>query len=200
MHMGQETWQDPTYVKVPYLRVLASPAQGCNPEWCSCVMSGRGRASQCLGEHRHMGMCGPWHLSAQSLTWAAEEPLLTSTHKINQQHSISGWNTRLWGCRDSGIDQCRRSPGGYLQTSHPCQGGQPPRVAALQSPPPSKGNCSSWHRETLPTHSSSSGSSKQLLVFKAQQEWVWSWGAAVQNASQQEQALGAIHKFTVDNN
>lgn len=32
MHMGQETRQDLTYVEVPDLRVLTSPAQGCNPE------------------------------------------------------------------------------------------------------------------------------------------------------------------------
>lgn len=83
----------------------------------------------------------------------------------------------------------------------PLPGGWSPRVAALQSPPaPSKGNRPGWHRAALPTHGSSSGGSKQPLVFKTQREQVWSRGTVVQTARQREQALGATHKFTVDNN
>lgn len=135
-----------------------------------------------------------------SLIGAVEECLLTSTQKINSAASVA--ETQDWV--DAGTlapASVTRSPGGHLQTSHPCQGGQAPRVAALQSPPtPREGNDAGWHRGTLPTHGSSSGGSKQLLVFKARRERFWSRGTAVQTAHRQEQALGATHKFTADNN
>lgn len=131
---------------------------------------------------------------------AVEEPLLTLTYKINSAASMA--ETQDWVHAGTLVlASVTRSPGGHLQTSHPCQGEQTPSVAALQSPPTSReGNCTGWHRGTLPTHGSLSGSSKQLLVFKARREQVWSGGTAVRTAHQREQALGVTHKFTADNN